>query len=65
MQKYLTMDGLEYFAKRMKQYIDVRAELTHNHQTNCPNCSAPITGTKCEYCGTNFDPTIIFRGNNI
>lgn len=21
-------------------------------QTNCPNCSAPITGPVCEYCGT-------------
>ena len=20
--------------------------------TNCPNCTAPITGPKCEYCGT-------------
>ena len=22
--------------------------------TNCPNCGAPITGDKCEYCGTVF-----------
>mgnify|MGYP004657774481 CR=1 FL=1 len=22
---------------------------------NCPNCGAPITGTKCEYCGTVFN----------
>lgn len=21
---------------------------------NCPNCGAPITGDKCEYCGSNF-----------
>ena len=21
---------------------------------NCPNCGAPITGIKCEYCGTQF-----------
>lgn len=21
---------------------------------NCPNCGAPITGPKCEYCGTVF-----------
>lgn len=21
---------------------------------NCPNCGAPITGSKCEYCGTIF-----------
>lgn len=24
-------------------------------QTNCPNCGAPITSYKCEYCGTVFD----------
>lgn len=23
--------------------------------TNCPNCGAPFTGRKCEYCGTR-DP---------
>lgn len=23
-------------------------------QLNCPNCGAPITGDKCEYCGTHF-----------
>lgn len=26
------------------------AELVHN----CPNCGAPITGNKCDYCGTVF-----------
>lgn len=23
-------------------------------ELNCPNCGAPITGEKCEYCGTVF-----------
>lgn len=23
--------------------------------TNCPNCGAPITGYRCEYCETVFD----------
>lgn len=22
---------------------------------NCPNCGAPITGPRCEYCGTTFE----------
>lgn len=22
--------------------------------TNCINCGAPLTGNKCEYCGTNY-----------
>lgn len=25
-----------------------------NVQLNCPNCGAPITGDRCEYCGTQF-----------
>lgn len=29
---------------------------------NCPNCSAPIIGDRCEYCGTQFiDCTTIRR----
>lgn len=23
--------------------------------TNCPNCGAPIKGSRCEYCGTWFE----------
>ena len=23
---------------------------------NCPNCGAPLSGPKCEYCGTILDP---------
>lgn len=23
--------------------------------TNCINCGAPLTGNKCEYCGTNYE----------
>lgn len=22
---------------------------------NCPNCGAPVTGPRCEYCGTQFE----------
>lgn len=25
------------------------------YMTNCPNCGAPITGWRCEYCETVFD----------
>ena len=25
-----------------------------NKTTNCPNCGAPITSSKCEYCETDF-----------
>lgn len=23
--------------------------------TNCPNCGAPVTSYKCDYCGTVFE----------
>lgn len=35
---------------------------------SCPNCGAPITGPKCEYCGTVFESTPIgttLYSNNI
>lgn len=28
---------------------------------NCRNCGAPRNG-KCDYCGTNYDPTIVPDG---
>ncbi len=33
--------------------------------TNCPNCGSPISGIKCEYCGTTFfDLVDISTGRN-
>lgn len=55
MTKLVDLKSLEYFAKRMKEYIDVKTELTYNKKTNCPNCGAAITGMKCEYCDTDFE----------
>lgn len=28
--------------------------MRNKKRLNCPNCGAPITGIKCEYCGTQF-----------
>lgn len=28
---------------------------SQNDSTNCPNCGAPITSWKCDYCDTVFD----------
>ena len=58
MTKYLDLKGLEYFMKRIKEYVDVKTELTYNKRTNCPNCGAPITEMKCEYCGTDFEAIV-------
>ena len=37
--------------------IDYKARTTATRPRllNCPNCGAPVTGQKCEYCGTRFD----------
>ena len=52
---YLDQEGLKYFWKKVKTYIDIKTELAEKKQVNCPNCGAPITDTKCPYCGTSFD----------
>ena len=31
-----------------------------NKSTNCPNCGAPITSSKCDYCGTNFEASAMW-----
>ncbi len=30
----------------------------------CPNCGAPITGAKCEYCGTVFNFEAVDRASD-
>ena len=32
--------------------------------TNCINCGAPITGDKCEYCGTVYVERASYKGNS-
>lgn len=32
---------------------------------NCPNCGAPINGSKCEYCGTVFEKSDDIYETNI
>lgn len=33
---------------------NIRKTIVDKYMYNCPNCGAPITGDKCEYCGTVF-----------
>ena len=54
-KKYIDSNALHLYSERMKEYIDVKVELAHNHITNCPNCGAAITGMQCPYCGTDFE----------
>lgn len=32
---------------------------------NCPNCGAPVSGSHCEYCGTDFEPVYVKLDNYI
>ena len=32
--------------------------MSGGRMNNCPNCGAPIAGTKCEYCGTVFNKNV-------
>ena len=54
MTKCVTLEGLEYYHKRLMKTIDAKIDLGIKGKTNCPNCGAVITSTKCEYCGTDF-----------
>lgn len=40
--------------------IDVKMS-KKGKQLNCPNCGAPITGDRCEYCGTLFIDYTVMR----
>ena len=53
--KFIDSKALEVYTKCMKEYINMKIELSTKHSTNCPNCGAPITSSKCEYCGTDFE----------
>ena len=63
------MDYLDY--ENIKAY-DTFLELsnwtkTHsdtNKTTNCPNCGAPITSSKCDYCGTDFEASAMWGMSN-
>lgn len=32
--------------------------------TNCINCGAPLSGDKCEYCGTVYGERASYKGNS-
>ena len=52
--KVLNIEGLKYYDRLIKQYIDKRIEIGTKGKTSCPNCAAIITSDVCEYCGTNL-----------
>ena len=61
MRKSLDLNSLAIFVNKMKEYIDIKIDLAQNKRTNCPNCGAPITGMKCEYCSTDFEAIMMFH----
>lgn len=56
-KQYLDLGGLALINEKIKQILNEDAKKYETKQLNCPNCSAPITSDKCEYCGTVFRTT--------
>ena len=57
---YVSLDSLKYYDECIKKYINLKICLSQNKSTNCPNCGAPITSSKCEYCGTDFEQCVLW-----
>ena len=53
----LIIDSRIKLINEIKQCIEGHVE-EPKKLINCPNCNAPIEGTKCEYCGTYFGTNI-------
>jgi len=57
--KVISLQNLKQYHENLMKYIDMKIELVTIKKTNCPNCGAPITSMKCEYCGTDFEKGIL------
>ena len=44
-----------YTMSEVRRMLDIDSKIGTPRTTNCPNCGAPITSWKCEYCETVFD----------
>ena len=51
--KYLNLDSLMLY----HDIVTNKLNKEFPNLTNCPNCGAPITKDRCEYCGTHFNIT--------
>lgn len=48
--KFVTLEALEEYHKRIVEYARMRDELMLNGETTCPKCGATIKSDKCEFC---------------
>ena len=53
---YFEVGNLRLYDELLKGY----SYENKNKSTNCPNCGAPITGCKCDYCGTDFEASAMW-----
>ena len=60
MNTFISLENLKYYDKCLKEYINMKINLNTNKSTNCPNCGAVITSSRCEYCGTDFEQSAIW-----
>lgn len=45
------------------KYINTKPHSYNSYtkkSTKCPNCGAPITSSKCDYCGTDFKQAMLY-----
>ena len=58
--KFVNLENLKYYDRCLKQYINMRIDLNTKKSTKCHSCGAPITSSKCDYCGTDFEQVMIW-----
>ena len=56
----LSRELLELYDKKIKEHMDSKENLINSISTHCPNCGAPITGSKCPYCDTDFEASAMW-----
>ena len=52
-KKYVTLEMLDQYNKKLMTYIKMRDELMLNGFTTCPDCGTTLTSIKCENCASN------------
>ena len=57
---YLDYENIKAYDTLLELANWTKTHSDTNKTTNCPNCGAPITSSKCEYCGTDFEQSAIW-----
>lgn len=58
MSEILYADNIIITPNELRKTLElepIKEPKTHTSTNNCPNCGAPITSWKCDYCDTVFE----------